>query len=70
MWRLKAPPRSLTLGFLIVAFSAGLLPTAGCGEPEAKVLSTDKGRDALQKDIENPYGVEVKQTKPKSRSRR
>jgi hypothetical protein len=70
MWRLTARHRALTLGPLIVAVSAGLLPMAGCGEPEAPIAPTDKGRDELQKDIENPYGVEVKKTKPGSRSRR
>ncbi|WP_165248897.1 hypothetical protein [Paludisphaera soli] len=70
MWRLTAPSRALTLGPLILACSAGLLPMAGCGESEAPIASTDKKRDDLQKDIENPYGVEVKQPKPGSRSRR
>lgn len=71
MWSSRRSARALTFGTLIAVTSSGVLPLAGCGESEAPIKSTDKKRDDLQKEIENPLGIPEKAAKGKpSRSRR
>lgn len=48
---------AISLG-LLAGVAAGSLPLAGCGgEKEAPILSSNKSKDELQKEIENPYGA-------------
>jgi len=42
----------------------------GCGEKEAAVIPSNKKKDELQKDIENPYGVEIKAPNAKKKGGR
>ena len=48
-------PARLSLGLF-----AGVLLAAGCGEKEARIIPANRSKDELQKDIENPYGVQLK----------
>jgi len=66
----KTHTRMMTIGALLVAIPVGLLPVIGCGEDEAPIVASDKSKDDLQKEIENPFGVEVKTGKAKSKSSR
>lgn len=51
---------SLSIAFAVVSGACAL---PGCGEKEAPVIPSSKKKDDLQKDIENPYGVELKAPK-------
>ena len=68
----KFSSRSLVLACVAAVGSSALV---GCGEKEATIIPSNKKKDELQKDIENPYGVEIKTPKVNkkrggSRSRR
>lgn len=61
----RAAIRSL-LTFPLAA--AGLAALSGCGgEKTYPVIESKKPKDELHKDIENPFGGEFKQGKPKKR---
>jgi hypothetical protein len=54
---------------LALGFSALIPSLAGCGgEPELPVLPSNKPKDELQKEIDNPLGVPIK-TGPKSKTK-
>ena len=59
MW-IRSLSRAFVLAPLGLGLFAGVLLVAGCGEKEARIISANKSKDELQKDIENPYGVHLK----------
>lgn len=61
--------RSRALVFACMAAIGGS-PLAGCGEKEATIIPSNKKKDDLQKDIENPYGADIKTPTPKKKGGR
>ncbi|MDG3006884.1 hypothetical protein [Paludisphaera mucosa] len=70
MWSFTVSRRGLITSGLLVAFSAGMVCVAGCGEREARIAPSDKKKEDMQKDIDNPYGAEIKDTIKKGKSAR
>lgn len=70
MRSIKATAAAFAAGTFYFAGGAALSVTSGCGgEPEAKILSTDKSKDELQKEIENPFGEVAPKGKGKAKAK-
>lgn len=56
---------------LVLPFVAGLAALPGCtsGETTYPVIPTNKSKEEFQKDVDNPFGVPIKESKSKKRKR-
>lgn len=64
----KTTTSALAAGALYLAAATALSAASGCGgEAEAPILSTDKNKDQLQREIENPLGEVAPKARGKAR---
>jgi hypothetical protein len=71
MTETKQTRRVAIRSFLVLPFAAGLAALPGCGTAETSypVIPTNKSKEEFQKDVDNPFGVPIKEGKSKKRKK-
>ncbi len=61
--------RVMIRSLLVFPFAAGLAALSGCGEAEKTypVIPTNKSKDELSADVDNPFGAPVPKGKSKAK---
>jgi hypothetical protein len=72
MTETKLTRRVAIRSLLVSSLAAGMAPLSGClgGEESYPVIPSDKPKDELQKDIDNPFGAPIPKGKSKAKRRK